>query len=249
MGELSQCFLTQEKQLLAVIGSGGKTSLIRYLSHKCRQQKTIVSTTTKIGYPKKEDYDFLYTNSVEIDTIEKSGITIIGKKIQVKDGTLKLSQPTNLDLKELFKKVDKIFLEADGSKQLPLKGWETFEPVVPEETTETIGIIPIKVLGRKISSEIVHRLPIFLNLTNTTIDEEITIDILVKIIQKPKGLFQKAKGKRVLFLNQVDSLEDTYLAKKICERLIQDSLDIDKIISGSTLNKTGVILWEKYKNQ
>ncbi|NRR74941.1 hypothetical protein HRD57_02125 [Tetragenococcus halophilus] len=60
----------------------------------------------------------------------------------------------------------RVFLEADGAKQRPLKAWADFEPVIVSETTTTIGIIPLCVLGQRTDETIIHRLPYYLKLVS-----------------------------------------------------------------------------------
>ena len=74
--------------------------------------------------------------------------------------------PAMTSFQTLFQHFTKVFLEADGSKQRPLKGWSSYEPVILKETTTTIGVLPISVIGQKIDETTIHRLPLFLELTD-----------------------------------------------------------------------------------
>ena len=62
MTELVNCFDWSKHEIISVIGSGGKTSLINYLAKSFSREKVLVSTTTKILLPKKEEYDVLWLN-------------------------------------------------------------------------------------------------------------------------------------------------------------------------------------------
>ncbi|WP_265457251.1 selenium cofactor biosynthesis protein YqeC [Enterococcus sp. HY326] len=242
MADLSNCFLTPEKQFFSVIGSGGKSSLIHYLAEEVRNQRVLISTTTKIAYPQPTDYDYLYTDTFNSCESAASGITIIGDVFFAENKRKKLQAPKAVTFSALAKKYDKVFLEADGSKQLPLKGWAAFEPVVVVGTTATIGVVPIKVLGKKITADIVHRLPIFLSLTETKEGEIITPQILAKLVET--GLFQKAQGQRVLYINQVETPTELKEAETISQ-LLRKTAAVDKIVAGSVKEQTGVILWQK----
>lgn len=246
MADLSTCFLTAEKQFFSVIGSGGKSSLIRYLAEEVRHQRILVSTTTKIAYPQPTEYDYLYTDTFSINQPALPGITIIGDVLLMENKQKKLQALKTVDFSALTKKYAKIFLEADGSKQLPLKGWAVFEPVIVADTTDTIGVLPIKVLGKKISTEIVHRLPIFLSLTETKEGEIITPQILSKLVET--GLFQRAQGQKILYLNQVETSTEIKGAEEISQ-LLRKSAAVDKIVAGSVKEQTGVILWQKSTKQ
>ncbi|MHC5374374.1 selenium cofactor biosynthesis protein YqeC [Enterococcus sp. LJL120] len=234
--------MTAGKQFFSVIGSGGKSSLIRYLAEELRHQRILVSTTTKIAYPQPAEYDYLFTDAFSINQPALPGITIIGDVLLMENQQKKLQALKTVNFSALAKKYDKIFLEADGSKQLPLKGWAVFEPVIVADTTATIGVLPIKVLGKKISAEIVHRLPIFLSLTETKEGEIITPQILSKLVET--GLFQKAQGQKILYLNQVETSTELKGAEEI-NQLLRKTATVDKIVAGSVKEQTGVILWQK----
>ncbi|MBP2097947.1 selenium cofactor biosynthesis protein YqeC [Enterococcus rivorum] len=243
MEELSRCFDFQGQQIISIIGSGGKTSLMWYLANCYRQEKVLVSTTTKIGYPVKRRHDFFYSS--HFSALEKvgQGITLAGTLVA--DGK-KLGMIPLKALKKNLLTFDKIFLEADGSKQLPLKGWADFEPVILPETTVTIGILPIIALGKKANEETVHRLPIFLKTTGMAEGDTITEKSMALIISSAFGLWEKSRGEKILCLNQVESTEQLNQAKKIVALLPSDCLkSVTKVIACSVKNGKGVIIWNK----
>jgi probable selenium-dependent hydroxylase accessory protein YqeC len=242
MEKLIDCFAFQGRQIVSLIGSGGKTSMMWYLADCYRQEKVLVSTTTKIGYPTHRLFDYFYSDDFSRLGKDDQGITLAG--IITADGH-KLSAPP-ASVQQAFSRFDKIFLEADGSKQLPLKGWETFEPVVTPETTVTIGMIPISVLGKTIDQTTVHRLPLFIRATGVEQGEIIQEETLAEIISSPKGLWAKSQGQRILCINQVESAEQLKQAEKILSLLPCMLLKrLSKVIACNVQSKEGVILWEK----
>lgn len=242
MENLIDCFGFQDKEIISLIGSGGKTSLMWYLANAFRQESVLVSTTTKIGYPKQSLYDFFYGKNFEQIGMDGQGITLAG--ICINDGN-KLSAPSET-IQQTFPRFDKIFLEADGSKQLPLKGWDTFEPVVLPETTITIGILPISVLRRTIDQTSIHRLPLFLEAVEAHQGDTIQEKTLAAIISSPKGLWAKSCGQQILCINQVETQVQLKQAKKIVELLPAKIVNrLTKIIACSVHLEKGVVLWEK----
>ena len=75
-----------------------------------------------------------------------------------------------------------LLLEADGSRMLPLKGWGPQEPVVPDFTTATIGVIPVHLLGRSLDSRHVHRWPVFKEHTGHREGQALRADHLAAVI-------------------------------------------------------------------
>lgn len=243
MDTLIDCFDFQGQQVVSLIGSGGKTSLMWYLANCYRKQKVLVSTTTKIGYPVDRAHDFFYSQNFSNLGKDGQGITLAGSLTL---GGYKLSSLPLCVFQESLQHFDKVFLEADGSKQLPLKGWETFEPVILPETTVTIGLIPISVLGNCIDEMTIHRLSLFLRATGATQGEKIKEETLAEIISSPTGLWSKSQGHRILCINQVETPEQLRQAKKVFSLLPHMLLKrLSKVIACNIQSEKGIILWEK----
>lgn len=243
METLSSCFDLQGQQVISLIGSGGKTSLMWYLANCYRNKKVLVSTTTKIGRSNECLYDFFYSDHFSDLGKDGVGITLAGT---VTANGYKLGSLPLTDVQAACQCFDKVFLEADGSKQLPLKGWETFEPVILPETTITIGLVPISVLGRTIDRNTIHRLELFLRATGAHEGGLITEEILAEIIASPTGLWSKSCGQRILCINQVETPDQLIQAKKILSLLPTMLLKrLNKIIACNVQTREGMILWEK----
>jgi len=177
----------------AIVGSGGKTSLLFRLAEENRGETVLVSTTTKMGYPRPGTFD----RDISGGETPCPGINLlfgeaIGWKVTVPEPDCLASACGEASLS---------LLECDGSKCLPLKGWAAHEPVVPDYVTMTIGVLPLWALGQVIDEQTVHRLGQFCEITGAKPGEIVTMEHLVKAILHPCGLFAKACGRRVLFLN------------------------------------------------
>lgn len=244
MEKLSQLLTVHEKECVSIIGSGGKTSLLWQLAGFFRHQKVLVGPTTKIGLPSNQSYDRLFLDDYPIDKQGLPGVSLIGRVSSL--GKL-ASAPLSV-LSQIVPFYDKVFLESDGSKQLPLKGWAEFEPVILPETTLTIGVIPIKAIGQAVSAETVHRLPLFSALTGLEEGDIIDEASLAAIIGNPQGLWRKAKGRRWLLLNQVEEPTELGQAIAVLNRLPGDVLaSMETVIAGSTKEQLGVLLWQQDK--
>jgi len=117
-----------------------------------------------------------------------------------------------------------------------LKGWSSYEPVILKETTTTIGVLPISVIGQKIDETTIHRLPLFLELTDAQQQEPITETLLAQLIAHPKGLFKESQGKRILCLNQTHTRREFVQAMNVCLQLPKSCFEkLDKIIASDRL--------------
>lgn len=232
------------KECVAILGSGGKTSLLWLLARKYADGKTLVSTTTKIEFHPSLPYDYLLSSEQQLSTFqpEQAGAYLIADFIQ--GGTKLAALPEKL-LAQLVPRFDRVLLEADGAKRLPLKGWESFEPVVPPYTTMTIGLLPISAVGKIASDESIHRFPLFSKLTGIQKGETVTFRKLAGVIIHPEGMMKKATGKKILFLNQADTPKDYAYARELTEQLPQEFLStLDCVLAGSIQNRQGEILWK-----
>ena len=139
----------------AIIGSGGKTTLLyllaRELSRTCR---VIVTTSTHIQRPEGLPY---------CETVTAvSGLTVVGTPCE----SGKLAAPRQ-SFAALAALADYVLVEADGSRCLPLKAHAPHEPVLPENTAQVITVVGASGLNRPIA-EVVHRPERFTALTGET---------------------------------------------------------------------------------
>ncbi|GHV68268.1 hydroxylase accessory protein YqeC [Spirochaetia bacterium] len=197
---------------VTIIGSGGKTSLIWYLARHFsaggKRARVLVTPTTKMLVPDKP----------------VPGVTMAGI-FNKETGKLESLPPGELE--KIYSQYDFVFIEGDGSRGLPIKAWADHEPVVPVFTAITVGLIPLWPLGLAVSEKLVHRLPLFLELSGAREGEILNVEHLARVIP---GLFRKAQGKKILFINQIEDDAALEQARKFAALLQQEPLCI---IAGS----------------
>lgn len=133
--------------ITALVGGGGKTTLMLRLARELAQTgaSVIVTTTTHIFAP-----DGIPTgNPANADEVTHAlllePLLCLGKPAT--DG--KLSAP-DLPISALKNLADYVLVEADGAKQLPLKAPAEHEPVIPRETRLVIAVAGLDGAGQKI---------------------------------------------------------------------------------------------------
>lgn len=99
------------------------------------------------------------------ESLAENRLLCIGTPMYNKDRTVitKLSAPT-ISFQSLLPYARYILVEADGSRNRPLKAHRPFEPVIPRGTSLTVCIVGASGLGRPVS-EAVHCPEIFCRLT------------------------------------------------------------------------------------
>lgn len=193
--------LNIDKGITAIIGSGGKTTLMLSLARELTAKgRVIICTTTHIKPP--DDIITLISPNEEaiIKAFEKEKLICIGNMAE--NNKLTASAIAFRKLKQM---ADYVIVEADGSKQLPMKAHAEYEPVIPSDAVKTILIVGIKGIGNKIS-RICHRPQLFAELTATDINTIVTPDIVAKaIIREDLG--------DIIVINQVENEEDMLNAR------------------------------------
>lgn len=229
---MNDVFKIKDKDVVSIVGSGGKTTLMNYLAKEFNKRKVLVSTTTKIRIPSQGFYDFIAFNKEEADTIKNinnKGIYVLGSKI--KDNKL---ESFDLEyMKSITDNFDIVFLEADGSKEKYIKGWNETEPVILDNTTITIGIINLEILGKLVNENNVHRVEQFMDLTGAKLNDVIKKEHLIAVIKGEKGLFKNSKGRRILLINGVKDNQTRKIANEITETILKKHNKIDEVIIGN----------------
>lgn len=214
----SQAFALELKDVVAIIGSGGKTSLGYKIAKENVDKKVVLTTTTKvypvtckeIGVEKRffSHYGKGLPNSLDI------GVNVCGKFL--KADILKITSLDKSDIKQLKSKSDLFIYEADGSKQKPLKAWNATEPVILDDTTKVIGVLPLFVFGKYVEEGLIHRIHLFCKKFNVQLGEIIQEQLLVKIIDE---MFKKVPSKmqKILFFNYVANEDDYKLSWELAK--------------------------------
>ncbi len=215
--------------VVSIVGAGGKTTLLNYLSNKYSLDNSVLmTTTTKIYSPK--NYDYIYHSINFLDTVSlplKNNLYIVAPKYKDKLSSLPME-----DLETLVKYFDYTFIEADGSRMKPLKGWKDNEPVICAETTVTIGIIDLTQVGRPIDEDLVYEIELFCKLVGKKVGEALTIDDYIKIILKKDGIFKNSKGRKIIFFSKADLMKDLKIIDEIEVRLYDKRFDGEVVMGG-----------------
>lgn len=215
--DIKQAFHIGTREVISLVGMGGKTTALFTLGHRLKEEGSVLlSTTTKLGYPLRETKDLMFFESpsqffdtlkspCSDDSIGKGDLFLVAGNITPK----KIVGLEEEALESLLPLFDYVVLEADGSRKYRLKAWRTYEPVIPPQTTMTIGIIPAEAIGRTVNESLVMNLPLFTEHYGPR--EVVDGQLLKDIILHPNGIFQYAKGKKSIFIN---GCEGTYLREK-----------------------------------
>ena len=164
--------------IVAVVGSGGKTTLIKKLAEKYRAEgKTVLVTTTTHMFIEE---DTLLTDDADtiLRALKKKGYAMAGLPAGEK---IKALSPAAF--RAVSNHADVVLVEADGSKHKPLKFPNATEPVIPEHTDEIIVVWGPHGLGRP-AREVCHRLELVLECLGIDGDTPITREHVSQLLKK-----------------------------------------------------------------
>lgn len=226
--------------MICIVGAGGKTSVLYRLAQELSGigGRVLVTTTTAVFYPEREQYDQIIVDSDEsallFDKINGSGITVFGTSVSAEG---KLLGTSSGFLDSLFEKdiFDYILVEGDGSKRKPIKAPAEYEPVIPSLTGKLLGIIGLDCLGKEASEEYVHRPELFRRITGCGEKDTISAETICRLVLHGEGLFKAAPeaAERYLVLNKADGSREREEARKIVKLLEAKGCDIKGIIASS----------------
>ena len=186
----------------AVIGSGGKTTLLRTLGTELAEAggRVLLCATTKIypfpGLPCAHD-------RAELDALAPSPLLCAGAPLE--HGKLTALEVPMADLAARF---DYVLVEADGSARLPLKAHASHEPVIPREANQVICVVGASGLNRPAAVK-VHRPERFMALSGS---DTAAPEAVAAVLNK------EALHTRVL-INQADSPERIAAARELARLL------------------------------
>lgn len=202
----------EKGNVVSIVGAGGKTTLMFKLANELKdKEKVLVTTTTKIYKPNKNEVDYLSIGKEGYEFIKNGkdyGIYVYGEGINKEDKLIGIDPNLIKDFKNNF---DYILIEADGSKKKDLKAWNDNEPIIYNANNKYIGVLSLNTIDIEINNNNIHRIEEFFNLTNSNIGEKVTLDILTEIIFNKKGLFKSSVGENILFLNKAETIKEETL--------------------------------------
>lgn len=203
------------KGSIAIVGSGGKTSVIFQLAKELAacNRRVIITTTTHMY---REPGTLATTTEEAEKLLEQQSVVIAGRP--AKEGKIcGLSEDNTKKLKQI---ADVLLIEADGSRHLPLKVPAESEPVIPEETDQIIVVAGLSGIGQPIS-KCCHRADQVQKLLQTSSEHILEPGEVVQMLQKGylEGVILPKGVPGVIILNQADDLARREMAKEMIGQL------------------------------
>ena len=219
--------------ITAVIGGGGKTTLLRALGEELAGQghTVLLCTTTKI-YPFPGLVNLEAPSEGELkDALSLHGLAAAGTPLT---GTGKWTAPA-LPMERLAALVDYVLVEADGAAGRPMKAHAPHEPVIPRPSNQIILVVGASGFGLPVR-EAVHRPEEFRLLTGLEPEDPVTPEALAEALQREAST---ARPPIRVFVNQAEE-EGAIAAARRLARLLPWPVCAGALKRGSWIRLPGV---------
>lgn len=213
-----------EPGITAIIGSGGKSTLLKTLGLELMRAggRVLLCTTTHMfpvaGVPWDGSSRLLGAAPWKPGALHVPGCTCeacagMSRGSICQAGVLdpetgKLSAPAE-PLNELAQRFDYVLAEADGSKRLPLKAHAAWEPVIPAATANVVWVVGASGLGKPVA-EVVHRPELFCGRCGCGPTDAATPEHVAMVLNAELRMLNLNNAR--IMLNQVDTLADPAVA-------------------------------------
>ena len=204
-------------RFISVIGSGGKTTLLRHLAQRLPGTVILTTSTHMFPFPDLPLVDTGRKATGEdrrrIQTaLERRRVICLGQR----QPSGKLSDPSAaLPFEALLTMADFVVVEADGAAGHPLKAHRPWEPVVPPCSGMTVCVVGASGIGRP-ASRACHCPERFCALAGSDPGEPVRPEHVAAVLNR------EALAKCYL-VNQADALPDPALARRLCDLINGDA--------------------------
>ena len=212
---------------VAFVGAGGKTSAMFRVAEELAP--AVVTTSTHIGawQASKATRHFIWAADEPMPDMEASlgqGITLVTGPLNPEKRRCTNLTPGQMELLRqlaVFWALP-LLIEADGSRQKPLKAPAGHEPAIPAFVDTVVVAAGLRGLHKPLNEENVHRPEIFGSLGGLQSGEAITALALARVLVDPAGGLKNipASARRVALLNQADTPEVQAQANEMEELLL-----------------------------
>jgi molybdenum cofactor cytidylyltransferase len=243
---LARALRLNSSPCIAFIGAGGKTTAM-FQAARQLSGPVLVTATCHLGAWQTglADRHIITETPTPLEELEHglTGVLLITGEI---DG--ERTRPVNHDLLSWLQQFCAyhsipLLIEADGSREKPLKGWAEHEPPIPAFVELVVQVIGLRGLGKALNEQHVHRAEIFSRLSGLAIGDIIGLDSLKRVLTHPEGGGKNvpAHARKVLLINQADTPELQSAAQGLAHSLAST---FDSVIISSLRHKTIFAVYE-----
>jgi len=223
---------------IAFIGSGGKTTAIFQLAREI-PSPVLVTATSHLAVTQISLADtHIISETLELPELDTrlGNVTLITGPIE--NEKTKPVNPQLLDWIYRYCRENSIplIIEADGSRQKPLKAWADHEPPIPRFCDIVVIVTGLDGLGKPLTDKHVHRPKLYSEISNLGSGQSITTSAIANVILHPHSGLKNIPGhaRKIVLLNQAESISAQTAGSSLAKQLLEK---YDAVITTSLTNK------------
>lgn len=198
-------------RMTALVGAGGKTTLMYALAERMAAAgRCVVCTTTTKIFPPEKGLPVILTDGRDGDALgealERVAIVVAARRFLRDVGKLEGIAPEGLAALADSLPHAHWIVEADGAARKPLKVPAPHEPVLPVRLDCCVAVLGLDAVGRPLDEAHVHRAGLACALAGQKPGSAITPETLARLVRHPEGLFRTCPPscRRLVFANKGD---------------------------------------------
>ena len=229
-------FLESTKGFISLVGAGGKKTLMYALSKFINGRVALSSTTRMYEYDNNTVDKIVDIGSERNSELNHLDRVVAFKKESNKKGRVEGLSHKELDEVWLSKKFDFLICKADGARAKLIKCPNDDEPIIPKFCDLVVPIVSIKVLGKKLTPRIAHRVDKLCELWLVSPGCSITKQHMVCLMVSENGFLKNSDERKILpLINMADSKKELKDAIEIAEMALATTQRFNKVVIGSML--------------
>ncbi|MGE5138799.1 MAG: selenium cofactor biosynthesis protein YqeC [Rudaea sp.] len=246
--QLVQAFGIGDKEVVSLVGGGGKTTVMFRLAEELADEgKGVVTTTTTRIFAAQINLAPQHivardpeqaVRDVRAALREQKHVLVIGAGNPAEPEKAPGIAPELVDRIAGLDEVDVVIDEADGSRMRPLKAPGEHEPVIPSSTTLLVPLAGVDAAGAPLDDEHVHRASLAAALAGVPPGTTVDARIIAAILASPAGgLKNRPPNARVIpLINKAANVAQLLTGREIAWELLRSAPDMAAVAVGAAGN-------------
>ena len=228
---LSAALGIHSREVVALVGAGGKTAALYRLAHELlvENQRVLATTTTHmrapgpgLGWPLVVEPAPEARLQAAAQALAAHGRVLVaaGRTAEDRD---KLCGVPPAEVPALAGLADVTLIEADGARGLHLKAPAGHEPVIPAATTLVVPVVGLQAVGQPLGPAIAHRPELVGALLGLAPGAELETEHLAAVLLSERGGLKgvPAQARIVPLINQADQPEQRRAGRQVARAVLR----------------------------
>ncbi len=223
---LQRALRASQASRTAFVGAGGKTTAVFQLARELNPPVLVTASTHlgqwQLGWADRH-IRVLSPADVELEDVQGNGVTVLTGPIEKDERASGLDAASLEAVYQLAERLAcAVLVEADGSRQRPLKAPAAHEPAVPGWVRDVVVVAGMAGIGQPLSADAVHRPERFAELSGLEMGEMIDEAALARVLTHAQGGLKEIPNgaRRTALLNQVVGEGRLHAANQIARNIL-----------------------------